>query len=50
MAKQEPPPPTDGRVDFYKETGADRLARWAFWIVFGLITIGSLVWVRFSGQ
>jgi hypothetical protein len=49
MAEQEPPAPTDGRLEFYKETTWDRIARWAFWIVFAVVTIAALVWLRFDG-
>jgi hypothetical protein len=49
MAEQEPPVPTDGRIEFYKETAWDRIARWTFWIVFGGVTIAALIWLRFDG-
>jgi hypothetical protein len=49
MAEQEPPAPTDGRLAFYRDTTFDKIARWIFWIAFGAITIGALVWLRFDG-
>ena len=49
MAEQDPPAPTDGRADFYKETKWDRIARWTFWIMFGVVTVAALVWLRFDG-
>jgi hypothetical protein len=49
MAEQEPPVSSDGRLEFYKETAWDRFARWAFWIVFAVVTIAALVWLRFDG-
>lgn len=49
MAEQEPSAPADVRLELYRNTAFDRIARWAFWIAFGTITIGALIWVRFSG-
>jgi hypothetical protein len=50
MAEQKQSAPADVRPELNKDTAFDRIARWAFWIAFGAITIGALVWVRFSGQ
>lgn len=31
------------------ETRGQVVARWAFWIVFGAVTLAALVWLRFDG-